>query len=186
MLAASDPLPQAPRRVAVAGVSGTGKTTYGRRIAAVLGVEHVELDALHHGAGWTPRPTFAAEVDAFTGEEGWTTEWQYDAARPLIAGRADLMVWLDLPFRVTLWRLSRRTVARRVRREELWNGNQEAPLHTFLTDRDHVVRWAIRTRHRLRVHVPAAIAEHPDLVVVRLTTQREADTWLAALERSLA
>jgi adenylate kinase family enzyme len=181
VLTAADPLPHRPRRVVVAGVSGTGKTTAAARIAQALGCEHVEIDALFHGPGWQPRPTFAADVDAFTVQESWVTEWQYTSARPLLAARADLMVWLDLPFRVTLTRLTRRTLRRRLRRETLWNGNREAPLHTFLTDRGHVVRWAITTRHRLRTAVPDAATAHPGLVVVRLSSQREVDAWTARL-----
>ncbi|WP_148615991.1 AAA family ATPase [Nocardioides rubriscoriae] len=181
MLGASDPLPHRPRRIVVAGVSGTGKTTLAARIGEVLGIEHVEIDALFHGEDWEPRPTFAAEVDAFTAREAWVTEWQYSSARPLLAARADLMVWLDLPFRVTLWRLTGRTLRRRFSRQTLWNGNREAPLHTFLTDRGHVVRWAIATRHRLRTAVPDAATAHPGLVVVRLHTQREVDHWTARL-----
>lgn len=57
------------------------------------------------------------------------------------------MVWLDLPYRVTLTRVVRRTVRRRLRREVLWNGNQEGPLRHVLTDPGHVVRWSISTRH---------------------------------------
>lgn len=186
MLSATDPLPQRPRRVVVAGVSGTGKTTLAAHLAGLLGTEHVEIDALFHGPGWVPRPAFAADVDAFTSRPTWVTEWQYSSARPLLAARADLLVWLDLPFRVTLRRLVRRTVRRRLRRETLWNGNREAPLHTVLLDRDHVVRWAVRTRHRLQALVPETAAEHPDLVVVRLRTQREVDLWLARLTQSLA
>ena len=186
MLGATDPLPHHPRRVVVAGVSGTGKTTRAAHLALVLGTEHVEIDALFHGPGWVPRSSFADDVDAFTSQPTWVTEWQYSSARPLLVDRADLLVWLDLPFRVTLRRLVRRTVRRRFSSEPLWNGNREAPLHRFLLDRDHVVRWAIRTRHRLQELVPATAAERPDLVVVRLRTQREVDLWLGRLSRSLA
>ncbi len=56
----------------------------------------MEIDALFHGPGWTPRETFAAEVDAFSAEPNWITEWQYSTVRDLFAERADLLVWLDL------------------------------------------------------------------------------------------
>jgi hypothetical protein len=77
-----------------------------------------------------------------------------------------------------LSRVVRRTVRRRLRREVLWNGNLEGPLHTFFTDRDHIVRWAIRTRHINRERIPALAAAHPELVVVRLRRQREVDEWV--------
>src|SRR5690606_26775055 len=100
-------------------------------------------------------------------------------ARPILAARADLLVWLDLPFTtVTLPRLLRRTVGRRVRREELWNGNVEPPLWTVLTDREHVVRWAVHTRGKLRVRVPQLEEQAPHLVVVRLRSPREVTRWV--------
>ena len=151
-----DPLPRAPKRVLVAGVSGVGKTTFAGRIAALTGGPHAEIDALFHGPAWKPRPGFPADVRSLIGTESWTTKWQYDAARPLLAGSADLLVWLDFPFvRVTLPRFVRRTIRRRRSREELWNGNREAPLWTVLTDREHFVPWAIRSRRNTQRQCPA-------------------------------
>lgn len=179
MLTARDPLPRRPRRVAVAGVSGTGKTTLAARMAPVLGVAHTEIDALYHGPGWAPRASFDDDVRALVAGPAWVTEWQYASAREAVADRADLLVWLDLPFRLTLARVVRRTVTRRLRREELWHGNREAPLHRFLLDREHVVRWAISTRHKYAELVPRAAAARPDLVVVRLRSRRDVEDWLA-------
>ncbi|TRW43906.1 AAA family ATPase [Georgenia yuyongxinii] len=179
-----DPLPCRPRRVLVAGVSGAGKTTLARRIGRALAVPHVEIDALFHGPAWTPRPEFLADVERLTATDGWVTEWLYDAARPLLLARADLMVWLDLPAAQTMAQVVTRTVRRRVRGEALWNGNREGPLVTVLRDPEHVVRWAWTTRHRLRdlpatVGAARATAGLPDLPVVRLGSHRAADRWRA-------
>lgn len=181
VLTAADPLPSLPRRVLVAGVSGSGKTTLAGRIGARLGIPHIELDGLHHGQGWRPRPQFLDDVRTLASGECWVTEWQYAAARPLLAVRADLLVWLDLPFPLTLSRLVVRTVRRRLRREVLWHGNIEPPLHTILTDREHVVRWAIAGRHKLEHRVPSTLAEFPHLVGVRLRSRRDVERWVAGL-----
>ncbi|MEZ5188695.1 MAG: AAA family ATPase [Microbacterium sp.] len=118
---------------------------------------------------------------ALVAGEAWVTEWQYSLARPLLARTRDLLIWLDLPFlRVALPRVIRRTVRRRRRRQELWNGNVEPPLVTFFTDPEHIVRWAWSTRHTYRERVPRADAEHENLVVVRLRSQREVDAWLSS------
>lgn len=179
MLSVHDPLPTRPRRVLVAGVSGSGKSTLARRIGELLDLPYTEVDALHHGAGWTKRPEFEADVDAFTSQGSWVTEWQYSIVRGLLAERADLMVWLDLPYPLVLSRVVRRTLRRRLRREVLWNGNVEPPLHTFFTDPEHVVRWSISTRNLNRQRVPALEAAHPHLVVVRLRRDRDVQRWLA-------
>jgi adenylate kinase family enzyme len=180
MLSSRSALPHRPRRVVVAGVSGSGKTTLAARIAPLTGGRHIEIDGLYHGAGWMPRPAFLADVTAFAQTESWTTEWQYSPVRPLLAARADLLVWIDLPFlRVTLPRVIHRTLRRRLRREKLWNDNVEPPLHTFFTDPEHIVRWAISTRHTYRERVPGLETQHPQLVIVRLRTPREVEAWLA-------
>jgi adenylate kinase family enzyme len=170
----------------VAGVSGSGKTTLAATIAQVIGGSHTEIDALFHGPDWTPRPEFLDDVRTFVVAESWTTEWQYNSARPILVKHADLLVWLDLPFvRVTLPRLVRRTLRRRWRREVLWNGNVEPPLRTIFTDPTHVIRWGIQTRRKYTDLVPLLEAEHLELVIVCLRTPAEVDRWIAgSLRRS--
>jgi adenylate kinase family enzyme len=186
LLGATDPLPRRPRRVLVAGTSGAGKTTLVRRVAGILGCPHVELDALHHGPDWTPRPDFEADVDLFTAGPAWATEYQYPAVRKLLLDRADLLIWLDLPRVLVIRRVVSRTVTRRVRRELLWNGNQEPPLRTFLTDPDHIVRWAWRMYGPDRLRFAAVAGDRPALPVVRLTSTAEITGWLAGPLRRAA
>jgi len=175
-----DPLPRRPRRIVIAGVSGTGKTTLAQRIAPIAGTPHTEIDGLYHGRDWVPRAQFLDDVRALVARDAWTTEWQYAAARPILAENADLLVWLDLPFlTTTLPRVIRRTLRRRLRREELWNGNVEPPLRSFFSDPEHIVRWAIRTRNKYRDRMPHLEARWPHLAVVRLRSTREVDAWLA-------
>jgi adenylate kinase family enzyme len=174
-----DQLPFRPRRVIVAGTSGAGKTTLARRVAQVLAVPHVEIDALFHGPGWTRLETFAADVERFSATSGWVTEWQYSLVRGVLAERADLLVWLDLPRAVVMWQVIGRTLRRRLRREVLWNGNVEPPLRTFFGNRGHIVRWAWSTHHRSALRVASLRAQRPDLVVVRLRNRAAVARWLA-------
>lgn len=178
MLTAADGLPGRPRRVVVAGTSGSGKTTLAGLIATRLGVPHVEIDGLFHGPGWTERESFLADVGEFTGWPGWCTEWQYSSARELLASRADLLVWLDPPIATVMRQVVARTVRRRLRRQELWNGNIEPPFRTIFTDREYIVRWAWDTRHKAGALIAALPERHPALPVVRLGGHRDARRWL--------
>jgi adenylate kinase family enzyme len=179
LLDADDPLPRRPRRVLVAGTSGSGKTTVARRVAEALDVPHIEIDALFHGPGWTPRESFAADVSRFSAGPGWVTEWQYDRVRDLLADRADLVVWLDLGRATVMYQVVRRTLRRRLTREELWNGNVEPPLRTLVTDREHIVRWAWSTHGKSAVRVATLLGRRPELAVVRLRNRAGLDRWLA-------
>jgi adenylate kinase family enzyme len=178
-LTASARLPGRPSRVLVAGTSGAGKTTLASVIAAELGLPHFEIDALHHGPNWSVREEFVPDVQRWVALPAWVTEWQYSRARPLLAARAEVMVWLDLPRWLVMSRVSRRTVRRSVRREILWNGNVEPPLREFFYDRDHVVRWAWRTHPGVARQVIEAAANRPALPIVRLCSRREVARWVA-------
>lgn len=186
LLGPADPLPARPTRVLVAGTSGAGKTTLAARLGVLLDLPHTELDALFHGPGWVPRPSFAAEVAQLAAEPAWVTEWQYDAVRPLLAARADLLVWLDLPRALVLARVARRTTVRRLRGERLNHGNVEGPLRAVLTDPEHVVRWSWSSHPRTGPRVRAAAAQRPDLPVVRLRRPGEVHRWLRGPVRDAA
>jgi adenylate kinase family enzyme len=178
-LRAVDPLPHRPRRVLVAGCSGAGKSTVAAALAERLGVPCHELDALRHGPGWVPRAEFAADVAGFAATECWVTEFQGAAVRPLLLSRADLVVWLDLPRRRVFAQLLRRTLHRRVRRVELWNGNVEPPLWTVFTDPEHVLRWAWTAYGRERRRMLGLLTVPRSPPVVRLRSRREVRRWLA-------
>lgn len=177
ILGADDPLPAWPRRVLVAGTAGSGKTTLAARIGRECGLRHTELDRLFHGPGWVPRESFAAEVDAFSAGPEWVSEWQYRLVRGLLAGRADLVVWIDLPRRTVMRQVIGRTLGRRLRRTQLWNGNTEGPLRTFFTDPDHIVRWAWKQHARTASRVSDLAESRPDLPIVRLRSRVEVDRW---------
>jgi len=186
VLGPGDRLPAPPHRVIVAGASGAGKTTLAAAIGRLAGLPHIEIDALFHGPDWTPRPEFEADVLAFASGPSWVTEWQYDVARPLLLERADLLVWLDLSRGLVLRQVVRRTLVRRLRRVELWNGNREQPLWRIFTDREHIVRWAWTTHGRTGPRVLRAQQRRPGLPVVRLRSRSHVRSWLQGPLRDAA
>ena len=186
LLGPADPLPPTTRRILVTGPSGAGKSTLRQTISTVLQLPTVEIDSLHHGPHWTPRPTFAADVDQFTAGRCWVVEWQYAQVRALLLDRADTLIWLDHSRWTVTHRVVRRTLRRRIHRIELWNGNVEPPLRTIFTDRDHIIRWSWRT-HRKRQREALEVAHRTGgPLVVRLTGQHQVDTWVQGPLRKLA
>ncbi len=183
-LGPADPLPHRPRRILVAGTSGAGKSTLAQALSVRLGLPYHELDALFHGPGWVPRESFAEDVAAFAATDAWVAEWQYPAVRALLLARADLLAWLD----VGRWQVARqlvpRTLVRRWRGTELWNGNVEPPLRTVLTDPDHLWRWAWRTHPDTPRRVREVLAAGEGPVVVRLRSRADVRAWLAGPVRA--
>ena len=184
MLSARDPLPSPlPSRVLVAGVSGVGKSTLARRLASSTGLPYTEIDALFHGPDWTPREEFDREVAQLAAAPAWIAEWQYASARPVLAVRAELVVWLDLPFPVTLFRVVARTMRRSRSKAPLWNGNVEPGLWHAVSDPEGIIRWSIATRGKYRRLIPEVEAANPGLIVVRLRSRGEVERWVRRFER---
>ncbi|WP_327341276.1 hypothetical protein [Streptomyces europaeiscabiei] len=132
----------------VVGTPAAGKSTLARRLAAVLGLRHVELDDAFWAPGWVPADTagFLGAVGALTDEPGWVVDGQYGSAVQEYAARAHAVVWVDTPLRVGLPRLVRRTVARARRGEPLWSaGNVETWWHAFGPDS---IIWYALSVHR--------------------------------------
>jgi len=169
----------------VIGGSCTGKTTMSRQLAAMLGVPHIELDALHHDPGWqeAPADVFQARVRAAltAASDGWVADGNYHGKLgPGVLEHADTVVWLDLPHRVALRRVLWRTTRRSVTREELWNGNRESFRSAF--SRDSIVWWVIARHGTHRKKWPPRLARLPHLDVVRLHSPREVREWLQSIQ----
>lgn len=166
------------RRVAViASASGSGKTTLGREVARRLEVPFVEVDSLVHGPNWveTPDDELRARMQPIVDSDGWVIDGTYRRKLgDLVLSRADTVVWLDLPIRVWLPRLARRTYRRLRGREELWNANKES-LRSALWGRESLFAWAFRMHFGRRRRYPHELAAYP---VVRLRTRREVERWL--------
>jgi adenylate kinase family enzyme len=169
------------RRVAViASASGNGKTTLGRALAARLGVRFLEVDALVHGPGWreTPDEELRALVEPVVRSDGWVIDGVYERKLgTLVLDAADTIVWLDLPLRVWLPRLLRRTARRLTGRERLWNDNRET-LRGAFWGRESLFGFALAAHFRRRRELPSALAGYP---VVRLCSTRAVRGWLDAV-----
>jgi adenylate kinase family enzyme len=179
------------QRVSVVGNSGSGKTRLARQLADILGVTHVELDAVHHLPGWEPidPDLFRAQVDAVAATDGWVIDGNYRTVvvEGPVWARADTVVWLDLPRRTVVRQVTARSVRRVVRREELWNGNRESARNLVAWDPYRsIIRWSWTQHGKYRARYGEAMVSpaFAHLGFVRLTSHAEAERWLDHLRRS--
>ena len=162
------------------GTSGSGKSTFAAELARRLDLPYVELDALHHGPNWS-EPTdegFRARVrEAMeAAPDGWVIDGNYEGKLDdLVLREADRIVWLDLPLRLKLRRLWRRTMERIRDDLELWGGNRESWRGAFW-GRESLFWFMVKTHFRHRRQWPARFGGDPRFV--RLRSVDEAHRWL--------
>jgi adenylate kinase family enzyme len=177
------------RRVVVLGTSGSGKSTLAQALARRLGVRPVALDELAQGPNWVqvPAAELAARVAELTAGSAWVVDGNYiDKVGDQLWPRADMIIWLDLPLRVILPRLTRRSLHRIVHRTTLYNGNRET--WRALLGRDSVLSWAVQSQRRHARELPGRLAalSRDGTSVVRLRSAAEVDGWLAGLPAAVA
>ena len=102
-------------RIVVMGPPGSGKSTLARQLGDHLPLPVHHADALFHGPGWVARPRedFITDMAALAAQPAWVIDSNYSSAHygPAIhdrLARADHIVVLDLPRRVTIPRILRR------------------------------------------------------------------------------
>ena len=167
------------------------KTTLAAQLASALGVHHVELDAIYHQPGWTPLTDeeFRARVEAATEREGWVVDGNYSVVRDTVWGKADTVVWCDLPYVTVMARTIGRTLRRTMTQEELWNGNREpwSNLWSFKPEKS-IIAWTAthHGRYRRRYSEAEMSPRWADLNFVRLRTRADAEQFVADSESAAA
>jgi adenylate kinase family enzyme len=160
-------------RIVVVGTSGAGKTTLACRIAALLELPHIELDAINWQPGWRDLTRhdpeeFVRRVNEVIEAEAWVVDGNYGPVRDRIWQRATHLVWLDYERPVIMARVISRTFLRAVLRTELWAGNRERWRQMLRPS--HPIRWAWNTWERRRRETAERLAQREcaHLVVLRL------------------
>ncbi|MBN2047321.1 MAG: hypothetical protein JW750_05725 [Anaerolineaceae bacterium] len=173
------------KRVVVVGTTGSGKTTFSKRLAERIGAPHIELDRVHFLPGWESKPwdVIRAEVAAATEGERWVVDGNYSRIRDLLWGRADTVIWLNYPLHIAFARVFKRTMERVISGYEAFDGCKETFKSQFLS-KDSLLVWFFQTFWKHKKHYPVEFAkpEFAHLMKIAFEHPREAKAFLRALD----
>lgn len=95
-------------RIHVTGNAGAGKTTLARKLGAELSLPVIHLDQVVWAPGWKKVPPRAQQeaLIRITRPDLWIIEGVSDIARK----QADIVIFLDTPRHVCIWRCAKRNV----------------------------------------------------------------------------
>jgi adenylate kinase family enzyme len=172
------------QRVVILGSTGSGKTTFGLRLAERLALPAVDLDDLLWLPGWIERPgeEFFNLAQAAANQPAWIIIGNYSKLRPAIWPRASAFIWLDYRFSRVFLQLLRRSLHRVTSREPACNGNIETWGKLFSAD--SIVVWLFRSywRHRRDyAEIFSSTGKERSATYLRFRSPREAEAWLAKL-----
>ncbi|MDP9274946.1 MAG: flagellar protein FlaR [Chloroflexota bacterium] len=170
------------RRIAVIGNGGGGKSTLARALGRHLGIPVHEVDEVQWLPGWrrAPLDEVAPVLEGWAADDSWVIDgfgpWPVIDRR---MGRADTIVFVDLPFRTHLWWAAKRQVASLVR-QRAWAG-QSAPPPSLLLFR------TLRRVHATRPDLLELVTKSGRTEkLVHLRSAREMTRWLRAVTRTTA
>jgi adenylate kinase family enzyme len=166
----------------VIGPSGSGKTRLSARLAELLHVRHVEIDALWHGPNWEncgPEELHARVSEATEGDN-WVCDGTYHTLiGEIVLERAETVAWLDLPVTLVMSRLVRRSWTRKRDQVVLWHGNLEDSW-------PNQIRWlfwpAFKRVFENRRDLPERLGRHPQLDVHRLRSDTEVEVFVQSIQ----
>lgn len=170
-------------RVHIIGTCGSGKSTFGRQFAAHLKIPFVEMDSLYWGPNWTEHADeeFLANVKSITDRARWVLDGNYTRTTPVKWRQVQLVIWLDISFMRTVFRVSTRCVKRALGKTEIWpgTGNRETLRKSFFS-RQSVILWSITSYSRNRKMYSEIMEsqEYDHVWFVRLRSKREVRSFL--------
>ena len=137
-------------RINVVGTAGSGKSI-SKRIAQKLDVPYVQLDEIFWKPNWKEScdEEFFSKVEEIVTSDRWILDGNYTRTIPIKWKRVQMVVYLDLPFYIVLYRIVKRSLLRGLKNEELCDGNRETVWKHLFT-RDSMILWTIRNFYKNR------------------------------------
>lgn len=166
------------KRILVIGSGGAGKSTFAARLATVMGLPLIHLDAEYWQPGWVepPKREWADKVEQLIAAECWVMDGNYGGTMEQRLAACDTVIFLDLPRWLCLWRVVKRYFRYRGQaRPDMTPGCAEQLTLDFLW-----WIWNYPNQQRPQILARLALLE-PGKRSVVLQSSAEIDTFFSAL-----
>jgi adenylate kinase family enzyme len=167
----------------IVGQPGSGKSSLARSLGQITALPVIHIDRIHWLPGWVERSRDEKTrlcLEAESGEQ-WIFEGGHSLTWPSRLARADLLIWLDRPALLRLWRVLTRAVTGLGRtRPDMADGCPER-LRSLPAFARYI--WVGRSSQRAKIGRLAATAECP---VVLLRSDGEVATFVSQVRLQFA
>ena len=100
------------QRVLIIGSSGSGKSTFARKLSTKEGLPIIYLDQHYFDKNWVEpsKEVWGKRVEALSQRESWIMDGNYGGTMDIRIARADTIIFLNLPVWICLFRILKRWV----------------------------------------------------------------------------
>ena len=94
-------------RINVIGTSGSSKSRFARQLVAALKIPYLEMDRLYWKPNWQEpnNEEFFSILEHALSGDAWVLDGNYTRTTHIKWPRANLVVWIDYSFPLTLYRV---------------------------------------------------------------------------------
>ncbi len=167
------------KRIAIIGSSGSGKSTLARQLGEQLNLPVYHLDQYYWNAGWQPAPreSWQQTVERLAKNKQWIIDGNNRRTLDVRLGRADTVIFLDLPRWVSIMRASKRRFQYiRHQRPDIAAGCREPILHPSFP---RFLHWIWQYNERARPDVVDKITSlNSQTRVLWFTSQHQIDKFM--------
>ena len=163
------------RRVVVVGSGGSGKSTFSTELGRVTRLPVIHLDREYWRSGWEEpsKDEWNARVAELLARESWIMDGNFGGTREMRMRAADTLIFLDLPRRVCLYRILKRTLKYYGRsRPDMTEGCSERLDLEFIL-------WVWNYKSRSRKRLLAELESVGDKHVIILKNQQQVSEFLS-------
>lgn len=167
------------KKIVIVGNCGSGKTTFATKLAEILGLPLIHLDAEYWQPGWqvTPREQWLDKASALSSGDEWIIDGHYGSTLKERFIAADCVIFMDISRAICFGNL----VKRRIR-------YHSKPRHDMPEDCPEIIRydelrkmWFYPGSERNRVL--SYMIRYPKKEMHTFYTLKAANQWLGELEK---
>jgi adenylate kinase family enzyme len=166
-------------RIMIVGQPGSGKSTLAQALGARTNLPVIHIDKIHWQPGWVERSKSEKTRLCLEAEQRsqWIFEGGHSATWPNRLARSDMIIWLDLPVGLRLWRVLRRAIKGLGRtRPDMSDGCPER-----LSSLPEFVGYIWTTRNSARARIAQLISTAPSgCKVVHLCSDLDSAEFLGS------
>ena len=167
-------------KINIVGISGSGKSTFAKKIADKLHHPYIELDSIYWRSDWKHNPNFLTDLNSnLSANSSYVLDGNYASSDHLKWKDIDLVIWLDYSFHLSFYRCLTRTIKRLITKECLWGSNKET-IYNIL-GKNSILYFMITHYYKNKKKFENDMVNHSNITFIRLRTPKEAEAFLQSL-----
>ncbi|USA45982.1 AAA family ATPase [Acinetobacter sp. C26M] len=172
----------------IIGTTGSGKSTFARQLAQKQQLQYIELDNLLWLNDWQESSNEALflklKIAMKNAATGWVIDGLYTRTIPMMMEKVDTVIWLDYPFYINLYRLTKRTFGCVISRKKLWEDSNNRESLKLMLSKQSIFIWLIKSYPKNRKKYLALMqnTDHQHIRFIHLTSPKQTRRFLAHLK----